>query len=476
MKWIQLLVLLLAIVCDGASFHGSFDWGLHQLKLKMADESGLHIEDIGTAVDAKNYYYVSGHFGLSAEFGTNTLSSTNLANAYLAKYDSHQNCIWARQINNAVAPSVATGPSGGVFLTGQIKGDTVFGTTPVKCRGKRDIFLAKYDSDGNLLWDKHVDGPGLQRGEAVAADATGNSYITGELWGDATFDDVHLVPNGRCDLFVAKYGPEGKLLWVKRNEGFFTQARGIAVDTAGNAYVTGYFEGLTKFESRTLTAKGGATMFLVKFDHDGNFLWVRSPAGEPPAHFSGGTKVALDVFDNPLVAGSMQGPLVFGSTNLVLINKPMPYDRNGFLVKYSAAGDFEWVRQFRRSDFDLSNVVNVEASGVIFDRTGARPQSDLHTLPPALDSDSVKAALLRGKKPIMTPSDHRSLLNLEKSGSFIVLFWAKDLGKVILEGSETISPFPVWEDIRATAEVFGDQKVVVIPVSIALRFYRLRRS
>ena len=57
-----------------------------------------------------------------------------------------------------------------------------------------------------------------------------------------------------------------------------------------------------------------------------------------------------------------------------------------------------------------------------------------------------------------------------------MLFWSKDLVNFELEASETLSPFPVWEVVGVRAEAAGDQMAVLIPVSSAMKFYRLRQQ
>ena len=69
----------------------------------------------------------------------------------------------------------------------------------------------------------------------------------------------------------------------------------------------------------------------------------------------------------------------------------------------------------------------------------------------------------------------RPVLGIAKSGEFIVLFWSKEFAGFVLEGSETLTPFPVWDAIATNAEAVGDRLAVSIPIRDTVRFYRLRR-
>ena len=108
-------------------------------------------------------------------------------------------------------------------------------------RGERfwlDYATLKYDPSGNLLWEKRYKGPGngADGATAMAVDAAGNVYVTGESGG---------VGSG-LDYATLKYDASGNLLWEKRYNGpgnASDRATAIAVDAAGNVYVTGYSDG-----------------------------------------------------------------------------------------------------------------------------------------------------------------------------------------------------------------------------------------
>lgn len=468
LKRVSFLAILLAFNCTATPSDVPFDWGLHFLRVKLSNGMGVVLAGMGAATDPENNYYVSGYFNSSARFGTNFLTSPFPCDAYLAKYDRHTNLLWVRQINNAMAPAVTATARGCVFIAGILKGDTMIGAVPVQCRGKEDAFLAKYDSAGNLLWFKQAGGADVDRADGVAVDSAGNSYITGQFRGEAVFGDRRLTPEGPCDFFIVKYDPNGKLLWAKRDAGGFTEARGIAVDVGGNIFATGIFHGTARFGSETVATPGGSDMFLVKYNTDGEFLWVRNPGGPPNRS---GHNVAMDALGNPHVVGLIQGTQVFGTTNVSVIDPK--HHGNVFLAKYTAAGDFQWVRQFRNGDFDFSNVVSIEASGAKLP-----PRLTEATKSPTWQkkTEALQAALhaTNGAAQVSQPI-HAPVLSFTTSGEFIVLFWSQNFANFILEASETLAPFPVWEVVTAKTENVDGQTAVAIPINSAMKFYRLRR-
>ena len=123
----------------------------------------------------------------------------------------------------------------------------------------------------DLVWAKRAGGTGSAFGFGIAVDTAGNSYVTGGFEGTATFgpgetnETTLTSAAGDRDIFVAKYDASGDLLWAKRAGGEgFDRSFGIAVDAAGNSYVTGGFEGTATFgpgetDETTLTSAAGST-------------------------------------------------------------------------------------------------------------------------------------------------------------------------------------------------------------------------
>jgi hypothetical protein len=88
-------------------------------------------------------------------------------------------------------------------VTGAFRGTATFGDTTL-IGDLRDVFVAKYDGDGNLLWVEQAGGSDLDWAGSIAVDGSGNCLVTGAFWGTATFGDTTLTSAGDHDIFVAK--------------------------------------------------------------------------------------------------------------------------------------------------------------------------------------------------------------------------------------------------------------------------------
>ena len=119
---------------------------------------------------------------------------------------------------------------------------TVDGVT-VTSSGLFDVFLAKYDVNGTLLWLKRAGGGGSDIAHGVTIDVSGSVAIVGEFQNTASFDSHSVTSAGLGNAFIAKYDSAGNNLWVRSGgstTSFATDpARAIATDTANNFYITG---------------------------------------------------------------------------------------------------------------------------------------------------------------------------------------------------------------------------------------------
>jgi hypothetical protein len=121
------------------------------------------------------------------------------------------------------------------------------------------------DSGGNFLWAKRAGGVSSVRGQGIAVDSSGNAYVTGYFQGTAVFGATTLTSAGSNDIYMAKVDSGGNFLWAKRAGGTsYDVGQSIAVDSSGNAYVTGEFVGTAVFGATTLTSAGNSDVFIWK--------------------------------------------------------------------------------------------------------------------------------------------------------------------------------------------------------------------
>ena len=106
------------------------------------------------------------------------------------------------------------------------------------------MFIAKFNAIGNVIWAKNSSGPGSTNGYDIDTYGTNEIYVTG--WYDSTFvsfDTTTLISSGGEDVYIAKYNVNGNLEWVKGPTGNLNErCFGVTASTNGDITLTGMFE------------------------------------------------------------------------------------------------------------------------------------------------------------------------------------------------------------------------------------------
>ena len=148
--------------------------------------------------------------------------------------------------NSDEGNGIAVDKSGNVYVTGTTSSTDFPIMTPVQPTndGDADVFVSKFNDSGSmLLFSTYLGGSNRDEGHSIALDRFGNIYVAG-LTTSTNFDTVHALQTnfgGLCDAFVTKFNDNGASLEYSTYLGGSDEdeARGIAVDASGNAYLTG---------------------------------------------------------------------------------------------------------------------------------------------------------------------------------------------------------------------------------------------
>ena len=334
--------------------------------------SGQNVTVEGGKTGGSGNTFLTGSFSGSAAFGSITLQSTGQTDAFVAKLDPKGNVLWAEDLGSTASTDddfgrgVALDSAGNVYVTGVFTGTAKFGPTPPVSVGGQDIFVAKLDTNGNILWAKGFGGQTSDQGQAITVDPSGNVYTTGNFSGIADFGGTVLTSLGLTNVFVTKQDANGNLLWVKSfgngtgnapdqgDSGF-----GIAVDNAGNVYATGIFSDTITFGSTTLTSHGETDGFFAKLDPTGAPQWALQIGGTDAANdHDEGLGIVTDASGNSYATGDFKGTATIGSSVLVSAGQ-----NDAFVTRISPAGTVAWA-------LDVGGTGSDAGFGVTLDRTG----------------------------------------------------------------------------------------------------------
>src|SRR5947209_3644779 len=197
---------------------------------------------------------------------------------------SAQTFEWGRSAKASMfadARGLATDGAGNIYATGAFFGKVSFGDKVLNATG-RDIYIAKFDPKGNVLWAQRAGSTNDDFATAIATDKTGNSIITGSYIGKIYIGTDSLFSTGQSHTFIAKFSSDGNLLWAKSAGGIYgSYGMSVAFDKAGNSYVGGFFKDTMFFpDGKTLVGTlSSNNLFLAKIDPKGNFLWAKALGG-----------------------------------------------------------------------------------------------------------------------------------------------------------------------------------------------------
>jgi len=322
----------------------------------------------GVAVDGGGNVAVTGHFDGTTDFGGGLVSSYvhptlgPTVDIFVAGYSASGGYRWSRTMGSDSAEEgkgIATDGSGNVLVTGYQGSFSVdYGGGPQYVRSGNDIFVAKYSSAGSWVWSKTIGGYGYDQGNAIAADGSGNVFVTGFIGVSSIgvdFGGGALYSAGASDVFLVKYSATGAHLWSKRFGGVSNDTgMSVSADGSGNVVVAGMFEGAVDFGGGTaLTSAGLRDIFVAKYSSLGQHLWSKrfGSSGDDVAYAA-----AVDLAGDVALAGKFQGSVSFGGGTLTSTGGD-----DAFAAKLSGvSGGHVWSKDFGGASGDTATGVAVD--------------------------------------------------------------------------------------------------------------------
>lgn len=267
-------------------------------------------------IDQNEMIFVTGHDG-------------NHSKIITSKFDTEGNLIWERFYSipdlGVNATWLSVDPSGNIIVTGFPR---TYSSNPVQV----GLLTLKYDTNGNLLWDKLISGTWAFTVRSII-DNSGSIYVSGRAW----------QYTGTHDFVTVKYAPDGTELWFDtfdQNGGFHTPT-GMDLDQSGNLFITG-------------TGNSGG-LITVMYNSEGERQWVREEPG------TAGHGIKVDGSGGVFVTGSYYD-VNTGTNNDIR------------LIKYDYSGNLLWQRFYDFGNAEFGKLVNIDSqSNIIITGYGALP-------------------------------------------------------------------------------------------------------
>jgi hypothetical protein len=322
-------------------------------------------------VDAASNIYIVGYFKSdSIAFGSTVLVNTTsgFADIFIAKYDSSGKFLWAKGaggVSDDYAFSICSDSVCNLFITGTFSNATVtFDTFSLPNMGSEDVFIAKYDSTGSVLWANSAGGSSFDYGLSVTSDNQGNAFINGTFEsGSIVFGSLTLSNVGQGDMFTVKYNSIGAVVWAKSIGGILNDdGTAIATDKIGNVYVTGYYySNSILIGSNLLTNRGMNDIMVIKFDSSGTVIWAYSGGG---SDYDLPSSIAIDSLGSIFIGGEYRSSSI--DFNGIIFSNFNEGNYDILLIKLDTAGSISWGNTAGGTDADAIHGIAFDSSGNIY--------------------------------------------------------------------------------------------------------------
>ena len=310
----------------------------------------------------------------SSDFPTNNafqpVSAGNF-DVFVAKFNSRGALVFSTYFGGTAADSgsaIAVDSAGNSYITGY----TFSGNFRIKNayqdskNGDTNAFITKFNSNGSLVFSTYLGGqssgwPSYYQGTGVAVDNTGDCFVTG--WTDDGFPTKNAYNStygGQGDIFVAKFSFSGKLIFNTYFGGSSTDfATSIAVDSAGNSYITGYTKS-TNFPTKhayNSTYGGWSNVFVSKFSSTGKLIFSSYFGGK---YEDIGSSIAVDSAGNSYITGYTK------SANFPTkhsFNDTFSGEQDIFVTKFDSTGGLVFSTFLGGGNSDFNIDIAVDRSG-----------------------------------------------------------------------------------------------------------------
>jgi hypothetical protein len=243
-----------------------------------------------------------------------------------------------------------------------------------------DMFVAKIDKSGKVVWAIQSNGAGDEKGVDIACDKTGHIAVVGVFKGkSATFGTTELInpASNSFSTFILRINALGKIQWAQLAGGK-TTTEVFSVSTApnGEIYVTGSFSHGVTFGGYEYKSKSGnnSSVFVAKYNSNGDLKWFEQIYGKS---FGGqnSTQVGKAIFATDdskfvYVAGWFRGRVTFGDSEIASNSaSARSFNLNIFITKYDSDGRGIWTKSIGQNPINAS--ANPEVADIVADNSGS---------------------------------------------------------------------------------------------------------
>lgn len=355
--------------------------------------------DNGTKVttDADGNVYITGVYQETADFdpGANEFLMTSAGNLdiFLVKLTADGNFVWAKSFSGTEyeeSNGLGTDSNGNIYLSGYFynpldfdPNSETFEMTPT---GSGDGFVVKLNPAGEFVWAKKFGGENFDLATGMKVMPNGDVYVSGNFEITANFDVggtnfTLTTDNAANGIFLLHLKNDGSLIKALRVGQCLNELYGysVDVDSAGAAYIVGYFGGATVFTTPdgniTLNPTAFYSSYIAKVDAAGTVVWAKPLASDM---LSITHSVAVNSMNEVLVHGYFNGTLNLGGIQLT---ETTENDSQSYVAKLNSNGDYLWAQQLGSINFVDRSAIAVDGNNNTYLASAFETTADINPNP-----------------------------------------------------------------------------------------------
>lgn len=308
--------------------------------------------------DTDGNFYLTGSFSGNMIIGNQELKSNGKRDIFLAKFNPENQLLWAKNlggINDDNAYSLLfTGNK--LYLTGSFRKEISFNNGSIQLTGKgiSDVFIARLEPDGSLTWARAFSSDAPAQKAFLQPDNSGNIWIAGSYTRPVEAAGIKISKGDNKGIYFASFSPDGNL----EKSNYFNSLgnislNGFLINQKGYFCFAGSFTETLEIGGQSLLSKGKTDGFIAVLNSEGIPLWMKNPGGI----FDDQIKcLGQDAEGNIYIAGDFK--------YRIFVDKEYtaPQNTDILLIKYTPGGETVWVRQFGEKSRSYNTITSIEVA------------------------------------------------------------------------------------------------------------------
>jgi hypothetical protein len=359
MKTITLLYLfVIIIILSSCSVDKKTIW------IQQAGDINSKANGFSISSDNLGNVYTTGNFSGKLSFsGIQTIESEDHDDCFISKYDKNGKFQWVKTISgdfDESGNSITVDNNQDIIVVGNFYEEIKIDQTKIKAKGNADVFIAKYNRQGVLLWSKFFGSFRMDDAHEVKVDSSNNIYLVGRLSDSIKIDNVILKSHGGIDGFIMKFTPEGSIIFGKTIGGNEDDAIDDISLYNNNIYISGVVSDSVFYNTSLILSAGNLMQYFAKINSKGNLSWIKT-YGEESNHQI--WDINVDRLGGIYLTGYHSGAITIDNIKYPAISNK---DYSMYLAKFTEKGNLEWFRHFLTKGNGYGHSIGIDEKNNIF--------------------------------------------------------------------------------------------------------------